>query len=77
MTCCATEAVRRHPNRLALQVADLIEKITEVAMASAQRQAQLLVEVAIKKLPLPVHTDQTAAHHRLKVLSPMSLLELL
>ena len=43
--------------------------------ASAQRQVQHLVEIAVVDVALPVHRDQVPAHHRRQVLVPVRGLE--
>ena len=38
-------------------------------------ESELLVEIAVIKMALPVHTDQLAAHHRLQIVGVVRFLQ--
>ena len=42
-------------------------KLDEFLAAMPQAEAKLLVEIAVEEMPLPVHADQAATHHRVEV----------
>ena len=51
---------------------DQIAKVTDLPGAG---QAELLVEITVIKMALPVHTDQLAAHHRLQIVGVVRFLQ--
>src|SRR5258708_941412 len=56
----------RSPNRIRMQkIAQVgtVGILADKTARSEQRQGQLLVEVAIVKITLPIHADEIAAHH--------------
>ena len=47
-------------------------KVTELPGTG---ESELLVEIAVIQLALPVHTDQLAAHHRLQIFGVVRFLQ--
>ena len=52
--------------------ADQITKVTHLPGAG---QAELLVEITVIEITLPIHTDQLTAHHSLKIVRVVRILK--
>ena len=51
----------------------VVEQIPEVPDGALQRQAELLIEITVKEISLPIHADQLATHHSLKIVCIVGL----
>ena len=65
----------RGVNRFTIDPGCRIEQVGEFAQSPWRRELQLLVEITVVQMALPINTDQMTAHHRSEIGRVVSLLQ--
>ena len=52
-----------------------IEEVSEMLKRPMACHPELLIEVTVEELPCPIHAEERATHHRLKVVGVVGVLE--
>ena len=52
-----------------------LDQITKVTHLAGTGQAELLIEITVVKMALPIHTDQLTAHHSPQIVRVVRILE--
>ena len=60
-------------NRLISRQGLHIQQVAKVSPRSSRGESELLIEIAIEEMSLPIHTHQPSTHHRLNIGGVMGL----
>ena len=52
-----------------------LDQITKVTHLTGAGQAELLIEITVVEMALPIHTDQLTAHHSPQIVRVVRILE--